>query len=58
VLDTPAAERGADGRIIAGAGAALVIARKHQSSIAALQTLVASLSRRPVKIAGVLMNEH
>lgn len=58
VLDTPATERGADGRIIAGAGAALVIARKHQSSIAALQTLVASLSRRPVKIAGVLMNEH
>jgi chain length determinant protein tyrosine kinase EpsG len=58
VLDTPAAERGADGRIIAGAGAALVIARKHQSSIAALQKLVASLSRRPVKIAGVLMNEH
>lgn len=58
VLDTAAAERGADGRVIAGAGAALVIARKHRSSLAALQTLVASLSRRSVKIAGVMINEH
>ncbi len=57
LLDTPAGERGADGRVVAGAIAALVIARKHQS-IAALQELVESLSRRPVKIAGVMVNEH
>jgi protein-tyrosine kinase len=59
VLDTPAAIRGADSRVIAArSGAALVIARRNHTSMAALNGLVDSLARGPAMIAGVLMNEH
>ena len=59
VVDTPAATRGADSRIIAArAGATLVVARKDRSRLAALEGLVDTLARGPARIAGVVVNEH
>lgn len=59
LVDTPAASRGSDARIIAThCGSALVIARKDQSSVPHLQKLVKQLNKGSVKLAGVLMNEH
>lgn len=59
VVDTPAAVRGADPRAIAArSGAALIIARKDRSRMAALEALVGAVRRGPARIAGVVMNEH
>lgn len=59
VVDTPAAARGPDPRVIAArCGAALVVARKHRSRMPPLEGLVASLARGPATIAGVVVNEH
>jgi protein-tyrosine kinase len=59
VIDTPAAVRGADARVIAArAGTALVVARRGRSRMAALEGLLAALARGPARIAGVVMNEH
>lgn len=59
IVDTPAAEHGADGVVIAArCGGALVLARKGQSRVNALQDLVHSLSNSPVQLAGVVLNEH
>ncbi len=58
VVDSPAAEYGADAGVIAArCGAALVVARKNRSRTAALQDLVASLAESPAKLAGVILNE-
>jgi Mrp family chromosome partitioning ATPase len=59
VVDTPAATRGADPRVIAArCGAALVVARRGRSRMAALDALLAALGRGQTLIAGVVMNEH
>ena len=59
IVDTPAASHGADYAVIAArSGAALALARKDITRIAALQELVHTLSPSPVKLAGVVMNEH
>lgn len=59
VVDTPAAEYGADGLVIAArCGAALVVARKDASKVAPLQDMVVSLSESPAKLAGVIYNEY
>jgi protein-tyrosine kinase len=59
VVDTPAAIRGADSRVIAArCGATLVVARRGHSRMAPLEGLLASLARGPSTIAGVVMNEH
>jgi protein-tyrosine kinase len=59
VVDTPAAVRGADSRVIAArSGAALVVARKSRSRMAAVEGLVGALARGPAQIAGVVVNEH
>jgi chain length determinant protein tyrosine kinase EpsG len=59
VVDTPAAIRGADPRVIAAhCGAALVVARRGRSRMAPLEGLVAALSRGSASVAGVVMNEH
>jgi protein-tyrosine kinase len=59
VVDTPAAVRGPDPRVIAArCGAALVVARKGRSPMAALEGLVDALARGPADIAGVVVNEH
>jgi chain length determinant protein tyrosine kinase EpsG len=59
VVDTPAAVYGADAAVIAArCGAALVIARKNESQVGALQELVAALADTPAKLAGVVINEY
>lgn len=58
IVDTPAASLGSDcGVIAARCGATLVVARKNESRVDALQDLVASLSTSPTRIVGVIMNE-
>ncbi|MDP2006732.1 MAG: polysaccharide biosynthesis tyrosine autokinase [Rubrivivax sp.] len=58
VVDTPAAASGADASVIsARCGAAIVLARKDQSRVAALQDLMASLDGTAVRLAGVVVNE-
>lgn len=58
VVDTPAAEHGADARVIAAkCGAALVMGRKGRSRMKALDALLHALGKGPVKLAGVVMNE-
>jgi chain length determinant protein tyrosine kinase EpsG len=59
VIDTSAAARGADSRVVAArSGAAIVVARWGRSRMAALEGLVGSIARGPAKIAGVVMNAH
>jgi chain length determinant protein tyrosine kinase EpsG len=59
IVDTPAAIYGADAQVIAArCGAALVVARKNESRVGALQKLVSALSDSPARIAGVIMNEY
>lgn len=58
VVDTPAAEHGADARVIAAkCGAALVMGRKGKSRMKALDALLHALGKGPAKLAGVVMNE-
>lgn len=58
VVDTPAACYGSDSAVIAArCGAALVVARKNQGRVSALQDLVANLSETPARMAGVVFNE-
>ena len=58
VVDTPAAAHGRDGAVIAArCGAALLVARQHKASAAALQDLVARLLENRATIAGAVLNE-
>lgn len=58
VVDTPAAQYGADATVIASrCGSALVVARKNRSRVRALQDLVGTLADGPSKLAGVILNE-
>jgi chain length determinant protein tyrosine kinase EpsG len=59
VVDTPASEYGADATVIAArCGASLVLARKHESRVGALEELTAVLSQSSTKLAGVIVNEY
>lgn len=59
VVDTPAAQYGSDGAVIAArCGAALVVARQGRSQVVSLQDLVANLAETPTKLAGVIVNEY
>lgn len=59
VLDTSAASRGPDCRVVAArCTASLVVARRNEARLADLQSLVESLERGPARIAGVVMNER
>ena len=58
VVDTPAGCYGSDSAVIAArCGAALVMARKDQGRVAALQDLVANLAETPAVVVGVVYNE-
>jgi protein-tyrosine kinase len=58
IVDTPAVIYGSDAHVIAArCGAVLIVARQHESRVAALQQLVTSLSQSPARMAGVIMNE-
>lgn len=59
VVDTPAASHGADSRVVAAkCGAALIVGRRDHSRMDSLSALTTALSKGPVKIAGVIVNEH
>jgi protein-tyrosine kinase len=59
IVDTPAAQRGSDAGVIAArCGAALVVARRHQSRLGALHQLVSRLKDSPAQLAGVVINEY
>jgi chain length determinant protein tyrosine kinase EpsG len=59
VVDTPAAIYGVDAQVIAArCGAALVMARKNESRVGALQKFVATLTDSSARIAGVIMNDY
>lgn len=58
VVDTPAAEYGSDGAVIAArCGAALVVARRNQSRVGNLQELVDTLGESASKSLGVIIND-
>lgn len=58
VVDTPAAEHGADCRVIsARCGAAVAIGRAGRTRMDAMQALVTQLSKGNTRFAGVVMNE-
>lgn len=58
LVDTPAAQYGADASVIAArCGAALVLARNNESRVADLVDLVGSFENCPVRITGVVVNE-
>jgi protein-tyrosine kinase len=57
VVDTPAAEHGADARVVAmQCGAALTLSRKDQSRATALREFVTQLSKGDIAFAGVVFN--
>lgn len=59
VVDTPAAQYGADAAVIsARCGSALVLARKNASRVVGLQELVAHLQGSAVEVTGALVNEY
>jgi chain length determinant protein tyrosine kinase EpsG len=59
VVDTPAAQYGSDCMVVAArCGAALVVARRNSSRVAALQDLVAAVGESACKLAGVIVNEY
>lgn len=59
ILDTTAASRGADCRVVASrCSASLVVARRNTTRMDALERLVEGLERGPAPIAGVVMNER
>lgn len=59
VIDTAAASLGSDGCVVAAkCGSALVLTRKHENRVSALQDLVASLSGSAVQLLGAVVNEH
>jgi len=59
IVDTPAAQRGSDAGVIAArCGAALVVARRHQSRLGALHQLVGRLKESPAQLAGMVINEY
>lgn len=59
IVDTPAAEHGSDFHVIAGkCGAALVVNRAGHSRAAATKDLLSKLTKRHIKVAGVILNEH
>ena len=58
VVDTPAAQYGADCAVVAGrCGAALVVARKDATKVDDLQAFAQTLAAANAKLAGVVMNE-
>lgn len=58
IVDTPAGRYGADAQAIADrCGATLLVARRDSSRVAALQSLIGSLSESPARLVGVVMNE-
>jgi len=59
ILDTSAASRGPDCRVVAArCTASMVVARRNEARMEDLRRLVSALERGPASIAGVVMNER
>ena len=59
ILDTSAASRGPDCRVVAArCTASMVVARRNEARMEDLQRLVEALGRGPASIAGVVVNER
>ncbi len=59
IVDTPAAVHGSDARVIAAACAtAVVLGRKGESKLAAMNKLIHDIKRATGQVMGVVMNEH
>lgn len=59
IVDTPAASHGADARVIAAhCGAAIAIGRRGRSRFDRMERLLRAVGQGPVRLAGVVMNEH
>lgn len=59
VIDTPAAETGADAVVVAArCGAALLIAQQHETPLAGVMSLSTQLMELGVKLVGTVLNEH
>lgn len=59
VVDTPAADSGADAAVIAArCGAAVVLARGGKSPVSALDALVSRMRGNSTEVLGALINEH
>lgn len=58
IVDTPAAEHGADARVLAAkCGAALLVARPGRSALGATQRLVQALRAGPAALLGMVFNQ-
>lgn len=58
-VDTPASSQGADARVVANAcGAAVAVARQGKSQLGSMQSLVNSLTKARIGLAGVVLNQH
>lgn len=59
IVDTPAAELGSDAQTLAArTGGALLVARKHQSSLGMLEALKDELSATGTQVVGAVLNNH
>lgn len=59
VVDTPAAEYGADAVVIAArCGAALILARKDASRMTALEEMVGAIGHSSTRLVGMIVNEY
>lgn len=59
VIDTAAASLGSDACVVAAkCGAALVLTRKNENKVSALQDLVASMAGSSVQLLGAVVNEY
>jgi len=59
LVDTPAAQHGADARVVAGrCGAALAVGRIGKTKVPAMESLLKSMGKTTVRSAGVLLNEY
>lgn len=59
IVDTPASAWGSDGTVIAArCGAAIVVARRHETRLRQLGDLVDSLQGNVDKVLGVVFNDH
>jgi len=58
IVDTPAAQYGADGAVVASTcGLAVIVARRNRSSLLDVQSLASTLEAAHVKILGSVVNE-
>ncbi|MEK8085859.1 polysaccharide biosynthesis tyrosine autokinase [Aquabacterium sp. A3] len=59
IVDTPAAAHGADARVISAVcGAAMVVGRRHHTSVSALKALADNLKKANITNAGIVLNDH